>query len=297
MPGERSREPLQVWHPRAGFCCPLLPRRCSSRSGAGSRATEVHRQEGSGKDGFVWIHGIAIWKTRTVLLFPKASLMSLHFCMSQLCNLKKISSFSPSHSKISSLWQHQEGGHPSSYPLPGCAGWFYLHVHLQEDRRTERGWGQLKGTDQGGQGSRQPGATELPWCQNTPYSSTVGPADERCCRNRNYCHRNFSLHQKAKTTISYSHPPYDFIHYDHVLWHRCVLLLEETEHCSQQSTRICTDSEILNAFTGPAVLQDGVRGVSGWKRPMEMRTKHALWHNSDTFVTEMSLVPVWATAC
>lgn len=49
-----------------------------------------------------------------------------------------------------------------------CAGWFYPPLHLQEGRRT--------GTAQ----SDTPwalGAMELPWCQNTPHSSTIGPAD------------------------------------------------------------------------------------------------------------------------
>lgn len=51
---------------------------------------------GSRKDGFLWNNGIAIWKTWTVLLSPKASVRSLHFYTSQLCSLENSSSCSPS---------------------------------------------------------------------------------------------------------------------------------------------------------------------------------------------------------
>lgn len=49
------------------------------------------------KDGFLWIHRTPIGKTWTMLLSPKASVRSLHFYMSQLCNLENSSSFSPPH--------------------------------------------------------------------------------------------------------------------------------------------------------------------------------------------------------
>lgn len=155
-----------------------------------------------------------------MLLFPKASLRSLHFCTSPLCNLKKSFSFSPSRSNVSSL-------HPLALAIPARgtyqllprarSRWLVLPPLVIAGGRTMgRGQGRLKGTLQGAWGSRQPGATELPWCQNTPYSSAVSPADGRCYRNRNYRHKNFSSHEKAKATVSYSHPPYDFIHYNRI---------------------------------------------------------------------------------
>lgn len=79
------------------------------------------------------------------------------------------------------------------------------------------------------------------------------------------------------------------IYYGHSLWYSCVLLLDEIKHYSQQSTCICNHTELLQAFTHPAVLWDGAWGISGWKRPMEIRTTHVLWHESDTFLTEVGL--------
>lgn len=73
------------------------------------------------------------------------------------------------------------------------------------------------------------------------------------------------------------------IYYDLGLWYSCVLLLDEIKHYSQQSTCICTHPEMLQAFTHPAVLWDGAWG------PIEIRTKHVLWHESDTFLTELGL--------
>lgn len=152
-----------------------------------------------------------------------------------------------------------------------CAGWFYPPLHLQEGRRT--------GTAQ----SDTPwalGAMELSWCQNTPHSSTIGPADGWRYRNRLYYHKNF-LREQAKPTISYSHSSCDFIHCNCVLWHKSVLLLEETEHHSQQTTCLHWLKTIQCIYWFSCTAR--------WSMWHIWLKKHVLWQNSDMFVTEVGL--------
>lgn len=48
------------------------------------------------------------------------------------------------------------------------------------------------------------------------------------------------------------------------------MLLDEIKHYSRQSTKM------IEAFTHPAVLWYGAWGISGWKKPIEIRIKHVL---------------------
>lgn len=123
----------------------LLPKRCWLPKAL------LPLDTGSRKDGFVWIHRIAFWKTRTMLLSPKVPVRSLHFYTSQLCNLENNSSFSPSHNKFSSLCllapDSPERGTYQFLPRARsviCPGLNYS----QEGRKTSQDCSWLKGTHQ-----------------------------------------------------------------------------------------------------------------------------------------------------
>lgn len=99
-----------------------------------------------------------------MLLFPKASVTSLCFCTSQLCNLKKSSSFYRSHSKISRL-------HPlalaipemGTYRLPLAATFVLVSFTHPCICRRAGGQGQLRGTHHGHREPWScPGAKTLP---------------------------------------------------------------------------------------------------------------------------------------